>query len=204
MAIVLAPASRCDAARGRRPSRTGRGAARDRAQQGRTGRLHRLSTGARHRRLCRRRRRARVAAHRRHQHAAEDLLLPARGAADRGHRSPDPHAGAQSRDVAAGAAAGGGLCGRHRRACSTIRRSRRGWRRPPPNWRGRATAARNTSRERFAPASGWFRRARPAHEGSRHRRNGLHRLAPRAHAGAVRRFGGRAGPARAASIARRR
>ena len=82
-----------------------------------------LSAGARHRRLCRRCRRARVAAHRRDQHAAEDLLLPARGAADRRHRSPDPHAGAQLARRRCS-------CRRRRRplpapsrACSTIRRS---------------------------------------------------------------------------------
>ncbi len=89
------------------PSRSRR--ARARRGGGGAGDLHRTSAGARDPGVCRGRRHPRVAAHRRNEHAAQDLLVPARGQADRRHRSADAHAGARPRDGAARGAGAGGV-----------------------------------------------------------------------------------------------
>ena len=51
-----------------------------------------------------------LAAHSRHQHAAEDLFVPAIGQADRGDEPADAHAGADAGDREAGRAEAGAVC----------------------------------------------------------------------------------------------
>ncbi len=94
--------------------------------RGRAGRgqrrLHRAAAGARDPGLRGRGSRAGLAAHPRDQHAAEDLLVPALGHADRGHRPADPHPGARARGGAPGAARGARHLPPPSAPCSTIRR----------------------------------------------------------------------------------
>ena len=146
-----------------------------------------------------------LAAHPRHQHAAEDLLVPALRRADRRHQPADAYAGADrprspgwrrprpspSRPPSAG--------------CSTIRRRDGRWRRPPAACRTPSTAARSTSGAPPKRPAGWpdaaaaRRRPRPCRspprsEGAGHRRNRFHRRPPGGRAGPPRARGAGAGP----------
>ena len=78
--------------------------------------LHRPAAGEGDSRVRAGRRSAGVAAHSRHQHAAEDLLVPAVGQADRGDQPADAHAGADAGDRQARRAGGRAVC---RRRCSS-------------------------------------------------------------------------------------
>ncbi len=86
-----------------------------------------------------------LAAHPRHQHAAQDLLVPALGHAHRGHQPAHAHPGARSRGGTAGAARAGAVCRGHRRAA---RRSGRG----PGAGRGRPPALGRALQPRGLPA----------------------------------------------------
>ena len=91
-------ARRARPGRRRRAAAGGRGARRaPRARRGGRDGVHRPAAGARDPELRAGVRRAGVAAHSRHQHAAQDLLVPAIGQADRGDRPADAHAGADAR-----------------------------------------------------------------------------------------------------------
>ena len=92
--------------------------------------LHRAAPGRRDPRLPGRGDAARVAAFDRHEHAAEDLPVPAIGPAHRRHASPHAHAGARGRHRVSRRAHARGLCRRDpQRACAI---------RPPPRPSARA------------------------------------------------------------------
>ena len=79
-----------------------------RAGRGWQRRVHRAAAGRGDSGISRRRRRARLAAQPRHEHAAQDLSVPAIGPADRRHAAADAHAGARRRGgVPDGGDAGG-------------------------------------------------------------------------------------------------
>ena len=77
-------------------SRSGRGAARARRGARRERRVHGAASAERDSALRRGVRHPRLAAHLRHQHAAEDLFVSALGTADRRDQSADAHAGARA------------------------------------------------------------------------------------------------------------
>ena len=100
----------------------------------------------------------------RHQHAAEDLLVPALGPADRRHQSADAHAGADAGDRRARRRRSRGLRGAPRSAAATIRRRRAlaaaahgGW--PTTRYSRAVVSARGRARAYAAAAprcaAGW-------------------------------------------------
>ena len=96
----------------------------------------------------RRLRRPRVAAHLRHQHAAQDLFVSPLGPADRRDQPAYAHAGAHARVRGARRADSRRARGRPRRASCRIARPRRGLPRRRTNSPTRATAGSRISRAR--------------------------------------------------------
>ena len=179
------------------------------------GGLHRPAAGARDPGVRRRRDGAGVAAHPRHQHAAQDLLVPALGRADRRHQPADPHPGADARrgparrrrrpaPFAAGdrraARRSGGADARWRRrpaGSSDAKYSREVYLGPhrrgaPAGWPARGAAVAGAARRARSPRSG---------DGAGHRRDRFHRRPPGRHAGPPRARGAGAGARRRASSA---
>ena len=157
-----------------------------------------------------------VAADRRHEHAAEDLLVPAVGQADRRDRPADPHAGARPRDRAARVRPKPAAFAAARRGCSTTAHCGRGISGAAARARADARYSRDVYvslhqaglRARLA-ARRRRRSSRRAHEGSRHRRDRVHWRSSRAAPGSERqrRRGARAAGercARAEALAARR
>ena len=97
--IVQRAAARRAAGAGGRQARPGRARARAGARRRHRRRddLRRRAAGGGDSRVSARGRRAGVAAVARHEHAAEDLPVPALGQADRRHAAADAHAGAERR-----------------------------------------------------------------------------------------------------------
>ena len=104
----------------------------------------------------RRRRRARLAAQPRHQHAAEDLSVPALRPADRRDAPADPHAGAGRRGGVPDRGDAGGLRRRHPRGARGSASAPARSARAPGSSPRRSTATRRT----------WPARARPARTSS--------------------------------------
>ena len=108
--------------------RAGQGAGASRGR-GRKCRVCRAAARRRNSRVPRRRRRPGLAAQPRHQHAAQDLSIPALGPSDRRHAARHPYAGARRRGVVPDAGDAGRVCRRHprrhRRSCACARSRRR-------------------------------------------------------------------------------